>query len=58
MPKIIVALFIIIIIAAIWFLKQHNSSSEVVDEPKQEDVKVESTNVKTNSSKDKEATKK
>ncbi|MGM9966861.1 MULTISPECIES: RodZ domain-containing protein [unclassified Rummeliibacillus] len=57
MPKIIVALFIIIIIAAIWFLKQHNSSSEVVDEPKQEDVKVESTNVKTNSNKDKEATK-
>lgn len=57
MPKIIVALFIIIIIAAIWFLKQHNSSSEVVDEPKQEDVKVESTNVKSNSNKDKEAAK-
>lgn len=55
MPKIIVALFIIIIIAAIWFLKQHNSSSEVVDEPKQQDVKVESKNIDSNSNKDKEA---
>ena len=54
MPKLIVALFIIIIIAAIWFLKQHNSSNDVVDEPKQQDVKVESTDVKTNSNKDKE----
>ena len=55
MPKVIVALFIIIIIAAIWFLKQHNSSSEVVDEPKQQDVKVESKNIDSNSNKDKEA---
>lgn len=55
MPKIIVALFIIIIIAAIWFLKQHNSSNDVADEPKQQDVKVESTNVQPNSNKDKEA---
>ncbi len=54
MPKIIVALFIIIIIAAIWFLKQHNSSSSVTDEPKQQDVQVE-TDVKTNSNKDKQA---
>ncbi|MGG0658002.1 RodZ domain-containing protein [Rummeliibacillus pycnus] len=55
MPKIIVALFIIIIIAAIWFLKQHNSSNDVVDEPKQQqDVKVESTDVQSNSNKDKE----
>ncbi|MGX9133729.1 RodZ domain-containing protein [Rummeliibacillus sp. JY-2-4R] len=54
MPKIIVALFIIIIIAAIWFLKQHNSSSSVVDDPKPQDVQVE-TDVKTNSNKDKQA---
>ncbi|WP_397537577.1 RodZ domain-containing protein [Rummeliibacillus pycnus] len=53
MPKVIVALFIIIIIAAIWFLNQHNSSNDVADEPKQQDVKVESTNVQTNSNKDK-----
>ncbi len=52
MPKVIVALFIIIIIAAIWFLNQH-SSNNVADEPKQQDVKVESTNVQTNSNKDK-----
>lgn len=56
MPKVIVALFIIIIIAAIWFLKQHNSSNDVADEPKQQqDVKVESKNVQSNSNKDKEA---
>jgi len=52
MPKVIVALFIIIIIAVIWFLNQH-SSNNVADEPKQQDVKVEATNVQTNSNKDK-----
>ncbi|MFG3612105.1 helix-turn-helix domain-containing protein [Rummeliibacillus stabekisii] len=44
MPKIIVALFIIVIIVSIWFLKQHNFKSDVVDDPKQ-DVNVESTDV-------------
>ncbi|HWI49860.1 MAG TPA: RodZ domain-containing protein [Rummeliibacillus sp.] len=53
MPKIVVALFIIIIIATIWFLNQH-SSNDAVTEPKQQDVKVESTDVQSNSNKDKE----